>query len=185
MIWNNYWARSFRASLGNAGMDEIGYIGRRFIGVIVGAALAFATMASTRASEVYEIRQIIDMKALVPEDLYRFVPNYYWIKPNDTIRFLNSTGNHTVKSIPGIWPDGAEPIDIAHQSSYDVKLSVPGVYGFRCKVHARHGMFALIIVGRPEPNLNKARNADLYDRARNVFDELFVKLDADRKTRDN
>ncbi|MBO45568.1 MAG: hypothetical protein CMJ96_01590 [Planctomycetes bacterium] len=146
-------------------------------------AMAISGIKPAMSGEVYKIRQIMDLRALVPSDLYKFVPNYYWVESGDRINFLNSTGNHTVKSVKGIWPKGAETVDIANQESYDVKLTVPGVYGFRCKIHARHGMFALVVVDTPEPNLAEAKKAPLGDWARTVFDELLVKLEKDRKRR--
>lgn len=146
-------------------------------------ALISSTASLTFAAEVYKIDQIMDLSALSPEDLYKFEPNYYWIEPGDSVRFLNSTGNHTVKSIPGIWPEGVKPVDIAHQDAYNIKLTVPGVYGFRCKVHSRHGMYALIVVGSPASNLDKVELTNINDRGRDVFKGLFKKLEKDRKAR--
>ena len=139
--------------------------------------------SSAHAADLYEIDQIIDMNALTPEDVYRFVPNYLWIQPGDTIRFHNSMANHTVTSIKGMWPEGVERVNIAHQPSADVTFDRPGLYGFRCKVHGRHGMYALVIVGSPEPNLKDVEYTNVSKRGQKVFKILFEKLKEDMKTR--
>ena len=75
------------------------------------AALAFAcltTLAAPAQAEVHDIDQLIDLMAMTPEEVYRFSPDYLWIEPGDSVRFLNSTGNHTVTSLEGMWPEGAE-----------------------------------------------------------------------------
>jgi len=143
--------------------------------------LSVSGFATAQAGKIYEINQIIDIHAQTPEDFYRFVPNYYWIEPGDTVRFNNTTGNHTVKSVAGIWPEGVQLVDIAGQDVSDIELTKPGVYGFRCRVHARHGMFALIIVGSPDPNLKQVSFDKLNDRGEKVFRKLFEKMEIDRK----
>lgn len=151
------------------------------------AALMFA-MATfpagvAGAGELYEIDQITDMSASTPEQFYRFEPNYYWIKPGDTVRFLNSVGNHTVKTVRGIWPDGIVEVDVEHEPEYEITLNTPGVYGFKCKVHNRHGMFALIIVGDAAPDFSQLEGARLNDVGKRVFSSLFEKFAADYKAR--
>lgn len=163
-----------------------GYGMERFFGTFVTRFLVIGLLAISTpilAGEVHEIDQIMDMDATTPEDFYRFEPNYYWIKLGDTIRFNNTTGNHTVKSVEGIWPEGVEMVDISNQSHSDIALTQPGVYGFRCKVHSRHGMFALIIVGTPEPNLAQIDLHKLNDRGEKVFAGLLERLEIDRKAR--
>lgn len=144
-------------------------------------AMIFSTNIS-HAGETYEIDQITDMSAATPEQFYRFDPNYYWIKPGDTVRFLNSVGNHTVKTVSGIWPDGIVEVDIEHNPQYEITLNTPGIYGFKCKVHNRHGMFALIIVGDVEPDFSLWETARLNDVGKRVFENLFEKFEADYKT---
>ncbi len=151
---------------------------------LLSIALAACAPQIATAGDVHEIDQIMDMSALTPEDFYRFVPNYLWIEPGDSVRFVNTTGNHTVKSVEGIWPDGVEGVDISNQASLDVELTSPGIYGFRCKVHARHGMFALVVVGSPEPNLEQIDLSRLNDRGERVFGELLETLKTEMKMRE-
>ncbi len=135
------------------------------------------SIADSRAGQVHEIDQITDVSALSPDKVYRFSPTYLWIEPGDTVRFLNSVGQHTVKSIEGMYPEGAQPADISHAPTYDITLTVPGVYGFKCKVHNRHGMFALVVVGDPSANLEEAKKARVNDRGKAMFKELFVRAE--------
>lgn len=154
---------------------------RYLIALLLAGMLALPGPGRAESENIYEVDQIMDMSALTPEDFYRFVPNYYWIEPGDIVRFNNTTGNHTVKTVNGIWPDGVETVDIANQAQSDIRLSTPGVYGFRCTVHGRHGMFALIVVGSPDSNFDQVHFSNLNERGKKVFGELFEKLEADRK----
>ena len=155
----------------------------KFNTLVISAALALAAWSSTasksEAATVHEVNQLIDLNALTPEEVYRFVPNYLWIEPGDTLRFLNSLGDHTVTSVRGMWPEGVDTVNIEHKKVASVTLETPGLYAFRCKVHGRHGMFALVVVGTPEPNLDKIEYINIGQRARGVLEELFVQLNED------
>jgi len=149
-------------------------------------ALAMSMLTATGSlvvAETYEIDQIMDMAALTPEDFYRFVPNYHWIEVGDSVRFNNTTGNHTVKSVEGIWPEGVAPIFIKNQDVTDIHLTVPGVYGFRCTVHSRHGMFALVIVGSPDSNIDQISLTKMNDRGEKVFKGLLERMEKERLNR--
>ena len=151
--------------------------------VICGLLALFPWPGTGQGAEVHDVNQVIDVEALTPQEVYRFVPDYLWIAPGDTIRFLNSVGDHTVTSIRGIWPEGAETVDIAHQAVAEVTLTEPGVYGFRCKVHGRHGMYALVVVGSPDANLDRIDLARISRRGRPVFDGLLERLREDMADR--
>ncbi|MFV0515024.1 MAG: plastocyanin/azurin family copper-binding protein [Jhaorihella sp.] len=154
----------------------------------IAAALALSLAgllpaAGAARAETFEIDQVIDLTALTPEEVYRFVPDYLWIEPGDTIEFLNSTGNHTVTAIEGMWPEGAEAVNIEHQPRATVTFERPGIYGFRCKVHGRHGMYALIVVGTPEPNIDRIDYTGVSELGREVFGRLFEKMRQDMTAR--
>lgn len=134
-------------------------------------------------AETHDIDQVIDLSALTPEEVYRFEPSYLWIEPGDTINFLNSTGNHTVTAIEGMWPEGAEFVDIEHQPLAEVTFDKPGIYGFRCKVHGRHGMYALVVVGSPDPNLDQIEMTNVGALGQRIFAKLFELMEADRASR--
>lgn len=149
------------------------------------ACALYLTAPLAATAETYQIDQLADLNATTPQDFYRFEPNYMWINPGDTVEFLNSLGNHTVKSIDGMWPEGVEPVDVAHMPNYQITLTTPGLYAFKCKVHNRHGMFALVIVGDVRPDLELWKTARLNDVGKQVFEALFKRLETDIKTRYN
>lgn len=130
-------------------------------------------------AETFDINQLIDLSALTPEEVYRFEPDYLWVEPGDSIRFLNSTGNHTVTAIEGMWPDGAEFVNIEHQPLAEVVFGKPGIYGFKCKVHGRHGMYALIVVGSPEPNMDTLEYTNMGALGQRIFDGLLEQMKED------
>ncbi|WP_420414371.1 plastocyanin/azurin family copper-binding protein [Roseibium sp.] len=159
-----------------------------FMKTVAGLALSFSVLLAADSSpyaESFEVDQVIDLSAMTPEDVYRFDPDYLWIEPGDSIRFLNSTGNHTVTSIEGIWPEGAEHVNIEHKAKADVVFEKPGLYGFRCKVHGRHGMYALVVVGSPEPNINSIEYTKVSKLGRRIFKKLFEKMEKDMAARSN
>ena len=149
---------------------------------LIAATLSLAATWPVQA-ETYEIDQVIDLSAMTPEEVYRFEPDYLWIEPGDTISFLNSTGNHTVTAIEGMWPAGAELVNIEHQPEARVTFDTPGIYGFRCKVHGRHGMYALVVVGTPDTNIDQVEYTNLGALGQRVFDRLFAKMQDDRAAR--
>ncbi len=66
--------------------------------------------------------------------------------------------------------EGVEKVDIAHKEQHNILMSTPGVYGIKCKVHNRHGMFALVVVGDVKPYLEKKRR--LNDVGERVYKKL-------------
>ena len=163
-------------------LEKIMTLKNAISGLLMGLSALMAIPLSARA-DVFDIDQVIDLSALTPEEVYRFEPDYLWIEPGDTIRFLNSTGNHTVTAIEGMWPEGAEYVNIEHKPVAEVAFERPGIYGFRCKVHGRHGMYALVVVGTPEPNIDKIEYAKVSELGRRVFARLFDKMNKDLESR--
>lgn len=153
-----------------------------FKSALCGLAFSLAVLlppVGPARADVFDIDQVIDLSALAPEEVYRFEPDYLRIEPGDTVRFLNSTGNHTVTSVKGIWPEGAEHVSIEHQPVAEIVFAKPGVYGLRCKVHGRHGMYALVLVGSPDPNIGDIEFTNLGELGRKVFTRLIEKMNKD------
>ncbi len=146
-------------------------------------AALMALLAGAALAETFEIDQVIDLSAMTPDQVYRFEPSYLWIKPGDSIRFLNSTGNHTVTSLEGMWPEGVDYVNIEHKPVAAVTLDQPGIYGFRCKVHGRHGMYALLVVGSPEANIDKISYEKVSEPGRAIFERLFSRMEQDLAAR--
>ncbi len=124
-----------------------------------------------------DVNQLIEAEAVDPLEMFKFSPSYLELDPGDTIRFLNSMGQHTVVSIKGMLPEGAKPFEISHKKIAEIRFDHPGVYGIRCKVHTRYGMVMLVKVGNQLPNLNPARSVKHGRMAKKRFKQLFMQLD--------
>ncbi len=139
--------------------------------------LALVVNTQAKAEATIKIDQIIDLDALTPDQIYRFEPNFLWIQAGETLRILNSLGNHTVTSIKGIWPEGVDYVDIAHQAETVLTLTQEGIYGFRCKVHGRHGMYALVVVGSPNNNRDNIDLSSIGKRSKPTLERLIKRMD--------
>ncbi len=82
-----------------------------------------------------------------------------------------------------MWPDGAALVNIEHRPVAEVTFETPGIYVFRCKVHGRHGMYALIVVGSPEPNIDSLDMTGIGGLGQRVFAELLEKMNEDAKSK--
>ncbi|MEP3279115.1 MAG: hypothetical protein ABJN26_24400 [Stappiaceae bacterium] len=147
--------------------------------LLLGCLLAAIVAVSARADEpALTVNQIIDPAAKTAADVFRFDPRIARIKKNETIRFLGSTGRHTVSSIKHMLPEGAKSFEIRGKPSMDVPFEVEGLYGIRCRVHGHHGMVMLVIVGEGEIDLGAAEAAlDKVNAAeREQFSQLIAAL---------
>lgn len=104
-----------------------------------------------------------------------FDPAFIKIAPGDTVHFVAESG-HNAESIAGMIPDGAQPFAGPTGQDLIVRLTVPGVYGYRCEPHSHLGMVGLIVVGTPA-NEQSAKAAAPTGRAHKTFAKLFQQLD--------
>ena len=128
---------------------------------ILAFALSLTAALPAWSSESHElsiVKQIYDINAPKADEMYQFVPDYLEIKKGDTIRFLGTVGRHTVHSVKGMIPEGAKPIKIMPRQPNEITFDKPGVYGIKCKLHQRHGMVAVIVVGEDVHNIETARS---------------------------
>lgn len=121
--------------------------------------LAVSVLAPARADTVVDVvvEQTTDVMALSAHEMFRFEPQLVRIKPGDSVTFRNSMADHTVHSIPEIWPEDAEEVHISHQPEVQVTLDQAGVYGITCARHGQYGMVMLILVGEPDLEPAEAR----------------------------
>lgn len=139
--------------------------------------LLVALLSTPIYAETKVIRQVMDMNVENIDKMYQFIPDYVEIQPGDTVKITGSMGAHTAHTIPGMLPEGAEPIGVANASISDIVFTKPGVYGIKCKVHHRHGMVALIVVGDPSVNIEEARAAAKKRVSRRGQDKMQKLLD--------
>jgi len=104
-----------------------------------------------------------------------FTPLHLFIKPGDTVKWINMT-IHDSQSMEGLIPEGAEHWKSNIGQEIAVTLDVEGVYIYKCNPHFANGMVAAIIVG-------EANNMDQLDnnakgREKGVIFKLKKKLAA-------
>ncbi|WP_170336277.1 plastocyanin/azurin family copper-binding protein [Ruegeria arenilitoris] len=147
---------------------------------ILAGVMAFAPAAQAEdVPEVAVVHQIIDLNADTPAHAFRFKPKFLHVPAGSTVRFKGSTGRHTVTSIIRMIPEGARAFEIRGKPEMDLTFDKEGVYGIRCRVHGRHGMVMLLIVGDPSSNLEEARAylPKLGEAEQAGFEELFEQLE--------
>jgi pseudoazurin len=147
---------------------------------ILAGVMAFAPAAQAEdIPEVAVVHQIIDLNADTPAHAFRFEPKLLQVPAGSTVRFKGSTGRHTVTSIIRMIPEGARAFEIRGKPELDLTFDKEGVYGIRCRVHGRHGMVMLLVVGDPNSNLEEARAylPKLGEAEQAGFKELFEQLE--------
>ena len=126
---------------------------RRVLVLTAVIAIALGSAALAQEGEVVEVHMITD------GPVFHFDPVGLVIEPGTTIRFVNVSGMHSADAYapangkPQRIPDGAESWDsgvlVEEGATFEVTLSVEGVYDFYCLPHEALGMVGRIIVGDP------------------------------------
>lgn len=106
--------------------------------------------AVAAASGSVTVDQITDVNASAAHGMFRFEPDLLQLSPGDELVFLNSRADHTVHTVPELWPEGVAKVALAHKPEARVVFEREGVYGFRCRRHGQYGMVMLVVVGRPK-----------------------------------
>ncbi|HET7410546.1 MAG TPA: plastocyanin/azurin family copper-binding protein [Paracoccaceae bacterium] len=120
-----------------------------------------ATLAAPRLALARD-RETIEMRGTARGEHVWFAPYGLAVAPGTVVRFVNlDAGNsHTATTYhPAILdrplriPQGAEPWDsdyLLPDESFEVTLTVPGVYDYYCQPHEFAGMVGRIVVGSPD-----------------------------------
>ncbi|WP_156453219.1 plastocyanin/azurin family copper-binding protein [Polycladidibacter hongkongensis] len=147
-------------------------------------ACAGAMSTSGNASEnskqnAVAIDQVSDPTVDYVLDMFRFEPDFVRIPVGGKIIFNNSRGQHTVKSVRGLIPEGVKSISIANTQSHTQVMDAPGLYVMTCKVHGRYGMVMLIAVGPREAwrNPPESWSKKLNGRADEKLQQLLARLE--------
>jgi len=107
------------------------------------------TALPASASTTTSVDQITDVNATAATNMFRFEPDLVTLEPGGEISFLNSRADHTVHTIPELWPAHTPKVAIAHKPEAIVRFDREGFYGFRCRRHGQYGMVMLVVVGKP------------------------------------
>ncbi len=147
------------------------------------AALMLGVVAASgtaRAEQVINVDQLTDPTATAATGMFRFDPNFIQAKPGEPVIILNSLRNHTVHSVPQLWPQGVERVSIAGSPRSEIVLRQEGVYAFTCERHGTYGMVMLVIVGSPDTGpeilrqVDKVRGSSREKKALNALLERYL-----------
>ncbi|MCB2128176.1 MAG: hypothetical protein KDE03_03650 [Rhodobacteraceae bacterium] len=145
---------------------------RRMVLIVGGGALATLTLPARSFAGPTEI---IEMRGTAHGERIWFSPRGLAVAPGTTIRFVNrDPGNsHTTTAYhPDILdrkrriPEAAQPWDsdfLMPDESFEITLTVPGVYDYYCQPHEMAGMVGRIVVGRPQDPGWEGPSADTED----------------------
>jgi pseudoazurin len=134
--------------------------------------VSLSSMGSASAAE-FEVKMLYDG----PGHPMQFDPELVKILPGDTVHFVATDKGHSVKSISGMIPAGAEPFSGTVGETVSVTLTHEGIYGFECAPHGSMGMAGMIVVGHPT-NEAAAKGATVPGLAKRTFAKLFRTLDS-------
>lgn len=137
---------------------------------IAASCCGTAAQAQTR-----RIDQVTDPMATAATGMFRFTPDLVMAEPHSTLNFLNSRGEHTVHSVPQLWPTGVPDVAISNQPEAVVTLLSDGLYAFRCKRHGQYGMVMLVVAGDPG-DLSGVPDQIAQMRARDLEKQAFLAL---------
>ena len=98
-----------------------------------------------------------------------FEPALIKAAPGDTVTFVATDKGHNAEIISGMLPAGAAPFKGKMNQNLTVKLTKPGVYGYKCLPHYGMGMVGAIIVGDLKANAAAAKAVNHPGKAKQAF----------------
>ena len=104
-----------------------------------------------------------------------FNPIHLFVKPGDTVKWINMT-IHDTQSMEGLIPEGAEHWKSNIGQELAITVDAEGVYIYKCNPHYANGMVGAIIVG--EANNMDQIEANAKGREKGVIFKLKKKLAA-------
>ncbi len=109
------------------------------------AALALALGVASAQAASYTTKEV----NTGPQGADAFDPGFIKMQPGDTVHVVSQDLGHNLESIEGMIPAGAPSVRVPMGKPADIKLTVPGVYVFRCVPHYGMGMVLVVQVGSP------------------------------------
>ena len=123
--------------------------------LVAGVIAAALTQAGQATAAEFQVK-MLDKGA---QGMMVFEPSAAKLKVGDTVRFIAVRPGHNVETIAGMAPAGVAPVKSAMNEEVVVKLTKPGVYGFKCTPHWGFGMVFVAKVGNGGTNLAAAEAA--------------------------
>lgn len=127
--------------------------------VVLAAVVGVTVLAGAASAAELQVR----MRNQGAQGMMVFEPSTAKLKVGDTIRFVPADPGHNAESIPELWPAGVAPTKGVIGKEVVVKLTKPGVYGFKCMPHWSMGMVFVAKVG--DAKLNPATDNALIAKA--------------------
>ncbi len=115
----------------------------------VAVAILCCPMSAARATSTTRGDQVTNVNASAAHGMFRFEPDLVRLSPGDKPVFLNSRSDHTVHTVPELWPEDVPPVAVAHKPESNLSFEREGLYGFHCRRHGQYGMVMLVVVGPP------------------------------------
>ncbi|WP_371225154.1 plastocyanin/azurin family copper-binding protein [Roseovarius sp. 2305UL8-3] len=131
-----------------------------------------------------KVDQITDPGAREVTDMFRFSPDLITVERGSEVAFLNSRGEHTVHSVPQLWPEGVPEVGISNNPEAIVGFPTDGLYGFRCRRHGQYGMVMLVVVGEGGDLSGIPEQIDAMrasDREKEAFAKLLARYQETRE----
>lgn len=148
-------------------------------GMVLIALVALTAPASIALAETHEVL-MYNKHPDNPKERNVFVPAFLKVKPGDTIKFVATDKGHNSQSIKGMIPEGAEKWRSKLNKDFELTLTKPGVYGFKCTPHLSLGMIGVIVVEGEgwDANLEAAKAVKMRGLAKKRFEAVWAELDA-------
>lgn len=149
------------------------------ISICLFALFSEGTIAGERTpttSSSVSVEELIDVSATTIIEMFRFEPALVRIPVDGTVRFIHIAGTHKAVSVEGMLPEGVESIRLPFMRTAKVGFDRPGIYGFKCSIHGRHGMVMIVAVGDHWPNFDRAQAAMPSGSPGEKFRQLFAQL---------
>lgn len=150
--------------------------------VLAGMAALAATrpgFAQNAEPAVHEV-QMLNVDPENRRERMVYIPALIAVNPGDTVRWLSVNPGHNAESIADMIPQGAESWKSRPSQDFEITLTVPGIYGYKCTPHFATGMVGLIVV-RGEgmtDNLEAARAVRHRPRpAQKRFEAMFAQAE--------
>lgn len=139
-----------------------------FLGMVLAAVTGLAALPAAAADHEVMMLNRGDDGPMV------FEPAFIRAEPGDVIHFIPTDKSHNVEAIKEILPEGVEVFKSKINDAFELTVTEPGLYGYKCTPHLGMGMVGLIQVGDGPFEMQEAQDTKLPKRARERLDDALA-----------
>lgn len=139
-----------------------------FLGTVLAAVTGLAALPAAAADHEVMMLNRGDSGPMV------FEPAYIRAELGDVIHFIPTDKSHNVEAIKEILPEGVEVFKSKINDAFELTVTEPGLYGYKCTPHLGMGMVGLIQVGDGPFEMQAAQDTKLPKRARERLDDALA-----------